>query len=478
MTMPTRPTEGARSVPALSAETFIIPFAEDRFLVYAPLRKAAFLANAALVNKLDDIKEGRFQSVTAADAAMVEFLERLEVVNAEPEADPSTHFAGTPAPTMVTLFLTTACNLRCTYCYASAGDTPARFMNLEVAKQGIDFVANNAKLQNAGSFGIVYHGGGEPTVHWRVLTQSFSYAQQRANDLNLRASASCGTNGVLTEQQIDWVIANLQSVSLSFDGLPEMHDRHRITILGQPSSGAVIRTMRRFDESRFPYGLRVTVTADQTQRLPESVEFICANFSPKRIQIEPAYQLGRWQNAPSSETEAFIEAFREAQSRAMSHGKEILYSAARIDALTNHFCGITQDSFALTPDGNVSACYEVFSEDQFWASKFFYGRQSDEGTGFEFDSAILGNLRGQSVDNRAFCQGCFAKWHCAGDCYHKALSVGGDTEFAGSDRCHITRELTKDAILSKIANSGGMFWHEANDRSASNHNSAGKEMLL
>ena len=34
------------------------------------------------------------------------------------------------------------------------------------------------------------------------------------------------------------------------------------------------------------------------------------------------------------------------------------------------------------------------------------------------------------------------------------------TEFVESDRCHITRELTKDQILHKIIDSGGVFWHE------------------
>jgi uncharacterized protein len=73
---------------------------------------------------------------------------------------------------------------------------------------------------------------------------------------------------------------------------------------------------------------------------------------------------------------------------------------------------------------------------------------------------VLNNLRDLSVQQREFCQGCFAKWTCAGDCYHKALTISGPGEFQGSDRCHITRELTKDQLLEKIAASGGLFWHE------------------
>jgi uncharacterized protein len=203
------------------------------------------------------------------------------------------------------------------------------------------------------------------------------------------------------------------------------------------------------------------VTAEQIPLLPLSIEFLCTNFQAERILVEPAYRLGRWSHAPAAETEAFIAAFRTAQARARRYGREIHYSAARLGTLTNHFCGVTQDSFALSPDGNVSACYEVFSEDNPRAQTFFYGRPDSSSGGYTFDLPVLNNLRQQAVQHRTYCQGCFAKWTCAGDCYHKALAVNGPGEFAGSDRCHITRELTKDQILASIAAAGGLFWHES-----------------
>mgnify|MGYP000922526461 CR=1 FL=1 len=217
-----------------------------------------------------------------------------------------------------------------------------------------------------------------------------------------------------------------------------------------------------FDEAKFPYGLRVTVTRDQIAALPDSIEFICANFKTESIQVEPAYQLGRWTTAPSAETDEFIAAYREAQAHAQTHGRAISYSAARVGLLTNHFCGVSQDTFALSPDGNVSSCYEVFAEDNPWAQVFFYGAPEQEAGKYRFNLPVLNNLRGLAVQHREFCQGCFAKWSCAGDCYHKALTISGTEEFQGSDRCHITRELTKDQILEKIAASGGLFWHEGN----------------
>lgn len=457
----------------LTAELFLIPLDAGRHLVYAPLRRAAFIANAPLTNALVDLQEGGAEGI---DPGLIDFLKRLSIVEGEPEQPPITRFAGTPKPTQVTLFLTTACNLRCTYCYASAGDTPLKSMKLETAQRGIDFVATNAEQTPERHFEIAYHGGGEPTVNWSVLTESFAYAQELADQRGLTLSAAAASNGVLRDDQIDWIIAHLAGgVSVSYDGLPEAHDRHRLTLLGQGSSHRVAHTLRRFDEADYPYGVRVTVTRDQIARLPASIEYICENFHPGRIQVEPSYQLGRWAGAPSAETEDFIEAFREAQLRARHHGREICYSAARLDSLTNHFCGITQDSFALTPDGNVSACYEAFSEDNPFRDIFFYGAPSEADAGYRFELPVIDHLRNQSVENRAFCQGCYAKWHCAGDCYHKSLSINGRVEFQGSERCHITRELLKDEILTRIELSGGLFWHEP--PGDQQQRSRGKELL-
>ena len=466
------------SIPSLSAEIFSIPLdgEKGRYLIYAPLRQAAFVANARTTNFLADLKDRCLPSSPGADS-LTAFLRELQLIDGGAEPSPLTEFTGTPDPTTVTLFLTTACNLRCTYCYASAGDTPVKSMPLDVATRGIDFVARNAARLKAGRFEVIYHGGGEPTVNWLTLTQSLLHARNRAAELGLELHATTATNGVMQDARIDWIMSHLHGASVSFDGLPEVHDRQRVTAGGRGSSAAVIHTLKRFDAARFPYGIRVTVTADQIPHMADSVDYIWANFSPRQVQVEPAFQLGRWKGAPSAETEGFVEGYREAQQRAGIRGKSISFSGARIGGLSNHFCGVTQDSFGLSPDGNVSACYEVFSETDPSAPVFFYGRPDPRG-GYDFDLARLAHLRRQSVEHRSFCQGCFAKWTCGGDCYHKSVAVHGTEPFAGSDRCHIIRELTKDQILDRIAACGGVVWKHDPDDDDSETCSSGKEMLL
>ncbi len=448
------------SPPKLPAvEFFVVPIDPGAWLVYAPLKRAAFVANERLVNSLYDWQTG----AAGKDVPELEaFLGEVGILDGEAARLPITTPAGNPRPTSVTLFLTTACNLRCTYCYASAGDTPSRSMPLATAVRGIDFVVKNTVEQRLGHFDVAYHGGGEPTVNWDVLTGSYEHARREADRLQLSFSASTATNGVLSDEKLDWILKHLSSASISFDGVPEAHDRNRLTVMGHGSSERVMHTMARMDDARFPYGVRMTITAEAIPSLPDSVAFLCERFRPTRIQVEPAYPLGRWKGKPSSETEQFVAAFRQARAIAAHFGFELTYSAARLDLLTNHFCGVTQDAFALSPDGNVSACYEVFSESSPLAPVFFYGKPDGAGTDYTFNLPVLNHLRSQAVQNREYCQGCFAKWHCAGDCYHRARSEG-QVEFAGTDRCHITRELLRDLILERILSSGGVAWRGLDD---------------
>ncbi len=450
----------------MATETFAIPVSDDAYVVYAPLRRTAFVANTSMVRSIAAVQAGRCDGSNDEDGAVTRLLERLGLTGGHPDDPPGDTVAGPPRPVDITLLLTTECNLRCTYCYARAGDTPRQRMSLAVAKRGIRFVLANALDEGASTVTVNYHGGGEPTMNWTVLRRSLEFARSEASGLGIRVIGAAATNGVLGDRQVDWIIANLDGgVTVSFDGLPVVHDRHRTTAGGGGSSQRVLRTLKRLDEAGYGYGIRLTVTHDHIAQLPASIDFICSQLRPAGIQVEPVYRLGRWRDAPSADTSAFLAAFRVAQDVARRHGQAIAYSAARLGLMTSHFCGVSQDNFCLSPSGNVTACYEAFSEADDLADVFFYGSE-DSRSGYLFDVATLDRLRHRTVQHLEWCQGCFAKWDCAGDCYYKALATAGRAEYRGSQRCHVTREITKYLLLERIRDAGGVLWHEPPDRSA------------
>ena len=438
-----------------------MPLNESEYLVYAPLRGAALIGNAALVRFLQkqDADEDT-HDVNAISAEVLAWLRRAGIVGGAAERPPLTQLTGPPRPRVVTLLLTSACNLRCAYCYAASGEAPATFMGPETARRAIDFAAANAAAAGASSFEVDYHGAGEPTQHWACLQESHLYARTVAQAKGLRLRSSLTTNGVLSDAKREWIASHLDGATVSFDGLPEVQDVNRCLASGGRSSEAVLTTLRVFDRAAFRYSIRMTVTAESLARLPQSVAFICRRFRPHAIQAEPVYRMGRGRDRASAETAAFVEAFRAARRTSGKAAKLLRFSGARLGTVTNRFCGVANDNFCVSPGGNISACHEVADERQPWAERFFYGRPSTTGSGYDFDERVYTDLRAQTVDRREYCRGCFAKWNCAGDCFHKSLDAGS-AQFEGAGRCEIIRALTKDQILEKIADAGGVWWKDA-----------------
>ena len=103
-----------REAPALSAEVFSIPLREEKYIVYAPARRSAFVANARVVHFISQLEKGIFDAPADPDGSLRSLLRGLDIVDAGPETPPSAACHGAPQPVSVTLFLTTACNLRCT----------------------------------------------------------------------------------------------------------------------------------------------------------------------------------------------------------------------------------------------------------------------------------------------------------------------------------------------------------------------------
>jgi len=103
----------------LPAELFVLPVSESDYLVYAPLRRAALIANAALVRSLRELQTG--EASVDADPEIAGFLRNCGILDGDDESAPGRPWTGPPRPVTATLLLTNACNLRCRYCYAAAG---------------------------------------------------------------------------------------------------------------------------------------------------------------------------------------------------------------------------------------------------------------------------------------------------------------------------------------------------------------------
>lgn len=455
---------------ALLNQLFSIPLDEDKYIVYAPLKKIAFIANPQMVNAIADRCSGESgpppveragpapgASGVSRGTDWIDYLSKAGFFRPEPL--PSDEFDDGIRYDTVVLFLTNECNLRCLYCYASSGDHPVVRMNWDTARSAIDFVAREVVRHEAPVMTLGFHGGGEPTLNWDVLKRSVTYARHLADRHGFRLEVSGAFNGFWSSKTLAFIRAHFTELSLSFDGLPAIQDEQRPTQAGKSSSARVMRTLESLDEAGLRYGIRMTVTSRSVDRLADSVRFICERFRPLRIQVEPVFFEGRARanrvKAPAPDV--FVERFLEGRREALKHGTEIFYSGARLEAITSRFCLAACRALVVTPEGNVTACFEVFGRAHPLSSRFLVGHYEGDGR-FSMDSQGLNRHLNQTVSGIPWCEACFCKWHCAGDCEAKMGTAPGAPGRSGSLRCRVTQELITNLILEKIVESSGGVW--------------------
>jgi uncharacterized protein len=285
------------------------------------------------------------------------------------------------------------------------------------------------------------------------MKQCVCYVRENAKKNKLRVNIESGLNGIMSQSVVDWIVRHIDGATLSLDGIPEVQNLQRPLANGGHSFPLVAATLRRLDQHHFNYAIRMTVTQKMVANLCESVQFIVDRFRVKSIQVEPVFLFGRAldRSLEPVDVDMFVEQFRAAAIIADNKGVHLKYSGARFGTKTTAFCkAVTGDAFGVTPEGDVSSCYEVTDVNDPRSSLFFIGNFDRAHEAFVFEKEKIERLRSLTVEHKACCSKCFCKWHCAGDCPAKLAAMGDAWQPDLQSRCRITMDLTKDQIKKML----------------------------
>ncbi|MBF0563661.1 MAG: radical SAM protein [Nitrospirae bacterium] len=199
---------------------------------------------------------------------MIAFLDATGIFEDASPLTPSVPLSEKFLPTTATLFLTNRCNLRCVYCYASGGERPPITMPREITRKAVTSILRST-----------FHGGGEPTLAWNIMKRTVDYFRESAMIRGLTPLVHTATNGVIPQDNLNWIIENLTCANISLDGLPEIQNVQRPTATGGPSFDAVKATMCAMDAKKFSYGVRATVTKQSVTEMGKFTSYLADNFS-------------------------------------------------------------------------------------------------------------------------------------------------------------------------------------------------------
>jgi len=181
------------------------------------------------------------------------------------------------APSTVDVFLTRACNLKCSHCFSQGGRPLKNELSLE------EWIS---VLYQLGEMGVLQMrlNGGEPFMHRRIYDILAHVGQMRFRKVIL----SNGT--MLNEKAIDALVSGDITPTISLDGpTAQVHDDFR----GVPGAfDRTLRALRLLDERGVMYGINTCVHSGNIEKIEDMIQ-LAIKFGAARIGLLGLAEVGR-----------------------------------------------------------------------------------------------------------------------------------------------------------------------------------------
>jgi len=344
-------------------------------------------------------------------------------------------------PTRLILSLTSSCNLRCIYCYASAG-SKGKFMPWLYAKIAMDAIAQNLSLKGGDIFKITFHGGGEPLLAFPMMRRCVDYIHQIWEG---KTFFSVVTNGTLVTPEIaEWFAENGFRVTLSLDGPADVQNFQRPKANGQGSFEDAITGGKCLQNAGVNFGIRTTVTNTNVFRMPEIL--MIAQELGCDLKLEPFTPVGRGVDKVELLClDDFYKGYinlRELAQKNKVRLDSTYYSRFEPKC---YYCSGDGEMCCVLPDGKISSCSRVTREEDELADMFLIGKVKE--SGITIDVEKVSRLRSLNVMCYPQCQNCFAKWYCAGGCHNTRMLNSGEMP---DEHCRLVQQFLWTKLLERI----------------------------
>lgn len=354
---------------------------------------------------------------------------------------------------VITFYLTTKCNLKCTYCYEYRNldiKKEHQVLNLDFAKKGIDDYFRDYSSRHLRFYGI-----GEPTLEFELMKQLADYARQRTSE---KVILELQTNGLFPNEVSDWIAKNINILWVSCDGPQDIQDTQRPTCGGGKSSKVVEGNILKLNNIKnMQVGVRSTLTVPMIKRQKELVDYF-ESLGTKYINVHPACTpVEDKENSSQFEWDPIEFAENFLAAHVYAKNKDIFYNCLYIvnfDEKTRHACRSCIPHPQLTTDGYVSCCdYGQFGP-EYSPGKFqqlIYGKYIPEENIIIYDEEKINKIRFRCVENliKGPCNDCKYIHYCAGGCLGETMNETGDLMGIHKKNCAVIKYLAERMPLGQ-----------------------------
>lgn len=186
------------------------------------------------------------------------------------------------------------CNMRCKYCFYKEELSHSQCIDMGIMSEKTMTDLVERICQEVEKRLQITFQGGEPTLAGLDYFRKFTELFEKKKSSELEISWSFQTNGILIDEKwAEFFREKHFLVGLSFDGMPQLHDRYRLDIRENGTSERVLRTWELLQRYKVETNLLCVVTK-QVARKPERVYHYMKEMGAHFLQFIPCIQpLGR-----------------------------------------------------------------------------------------------------------------------------------------------------------------------------------------
>lgn len=337
-----------------------------------------------------------------------------------------------------------ACNMKCSYCFASQGDfgqVPA-LMSLEMAQRALDFLLERSGERRNLELDFF---GGEPLLVFPVIKEVVAYARKREKETGKRFNFTLTTNCLLLGEEVqEFLVENEIAVIMSLDGRQEVHDRHRKLNNGQGSYELVVGKIKEMLAKKpFSYYVRGTFTRDNLDFSEDLRHMLELGFDS--VSLEPAVGADKPLAIGYDDLPQVLDEYERLTDILLEYresGRDINFFHYNLDlqkgpCLAKRItgCGAGIEYLVVTPEGDIYPCHQFVGESQFYMGNIM-------------DSEIKSSVRSIFEDNQLInkeCRHCWARYFCGGGC-HAGAYLQGDISKPHIVSCSMHKKRIEGAI--------------------------------
>lgn len=356
----------------------------------------------------------------------------------------------------VILKLTKACNLACTYCYDFEHGDKARHMERQTA---LDSICQAIDLSK-GKINFILHGG-EPMLVWDLIEDLVREAHRYALPKGVKVSFLGQTNLTrIDERKIQFSMDNDIRWGVSFDGMPELHDKYRIKHNGEGSYDLMMEKIRKYPQFISTTNALSTITSANQEFLPEIASHVQElGFAGWGWTIFQPIGRGRNISDFDINTDFLIHAWDRLFDQVIE-GNFRGFAINPILKYLNNFlngpgdnmcmrskCGAGRDLLSVSFDGTIEACDCIDTS----GPLSNLGNMKTGSLSSARNSARADYIRSRDVETLQ-CGSCMWQAVCGGTCMARA----GGVEAISENECLLSMHIF-DRITSSLAVSDALI---------------------